>query len=1060
MVLLSFTTPNHIRLINACYPAAPLAAGPQYQPNSQELSRLTYYASNRPSKLNKVSQELEKRSKTQARRAQGGGNLKYRAQLLITLEVYRALTTECRRDLALFSGGVLASIEIALVCLPKDLEVVARAASTFTAWATYTDGTLLGVDNSLTQSYLHVLRLFSTMGTAEPDKMDEEYKSRKRLVGLACVSSAIQSDALFGTMSIFSQQVEIIVASLLDVITQAELSVLTTEATAVETFSSSSAPNPFVAEFQQQRPVAQRRAPSIHVHVDGEKGPSFHDVVGTSLRALQAMVGRSNAIQVPTVLVAIFNSFDDTKQPGGWDNIEFCRWLASKVTDWAQYQYRFAVPTRLLERLMNAKDAPAPTSLHFALISMITTVFTSATPLVNLSTSDILSTLLNLMNSRLAVSPKDELLQPIVECVSSLGTHIYYADQLQDLAEQLVNRLVSIQVNGALGRGRESNDAGREEGMRCLVACLDGLLRVADQTHPPPRPRATSPSLKQHQSNDSAGSSQRFQEAMLSGVPITPGGTAIVARGRRNKVAPEVWQDTLALLCEAQYHVRSAYAAALVRFLREEIDKEPFAIGVDMPNTHTRRFAGTEHSVPPLVSDPTTRFLNALHASAFTLALASNLGLISNGPSTSSETSLIDTTSRPSPINIIPPTPAASEKTRGPVLEVNGSIVDASAEDLAQSAQTARRSLGSAAGQRARKASLGLTLLDLSPPDGASLKAAPATLSDYSHLLNILIAVHETLPARSLLTGVPMVLAMDAAARADLEKDDKMILRRKAAIREVVVKIWAVIGGIWECAEITSLIQREAGDLFEASCLPVMDEEHRSLPMHQAEKPIEFEAFSVAEIHALVKKAYVIDPQTALALLSQNANVQKATGLDAASVVARLSSPWSAEKAVRESTEAIQDRDQYTRSEGGAHLLKISPGMMSNDNKSLASIARTARGVGVEHLRDALEGRGSMSNVHLPGSGAYSFSTEGDHHRPSTQGGTKDVNLARLAVASAHNKNRKPLLNKPADVADVLNKLGIGQQKPDKMLHTPFSDGLKQQDGACVIFLYWSAYVN
>lgn len=131
--------------------------------------------------------------------------------------------------------------------------------------------------------------------------------------------------------------------------------------------------------------------------------------------------------------------------------------------------------------------------------------------------------------------------------------------------------------------------------------------------------------------------------------------------------------------------------------------------------------------------------------------------------------------------------------------------------------------------------------------------------------------------------------------------------------------------------------------------------------------------------------------------------------------------------------------------------MKISPGMMSNDNKSLASIARTTRGVGVEHLRDALEGRGSMSNVHLPGSGAYSFSTEGDHHRPSIQGGTKDVNLARLAVASAHNKNRKPLLNKPGDVADVLNKLGIGQQKPDKMLHTPFSGGQKQQDNACVV---------
>lgn len=121
----------------------------------------------------------------------------------MTLEILRALTAECRRDLALFSSGVLASIDIALVCLPKDLEVVARAASTasppildlagqegdklidfsatlqFTAWATYTDGTLLGVDESLTQTYLSVLRMFSKMGITDVEKKaDEEFRSR------------------------------------------------------------------------------------------------------------------------------------------------------------------------------------------------------------------------------------------------------------------------------------------------------------------------------------------------------------------------------------------------------------------------------------------------------------------------------------------------------------------------------------------------------------------------------------------------------------------------------------------------------------------------------------------------------------------------------------------------------------------------------------------------------------------------------------------------------------------------------------------------------------------
>jgi len=38
-------TPNHVQLLNACYPpSSALVAAPNYAPSSHELSRLTYYA--------------------------------------------------------------------------------------------------------------------------------------------------------------------------------------------------------------------------------------------------------------------------------------------------------------------------------------------------------------------------------------------------------------------------------------------------------------------------------------------------------------------------------------------------------------------------------------------------------------------------------------------------------------------------------------------------------------------------------------------------------------------------------------------------------------------------------------------------------------------------------------------------------------------------------------------------------------------------------------------------------------------------------------------------------
>jgi hypothetical protein len=60
-------TPHHVLLVAACYPpsSALPSAGPDYRPNTQELSRLTYYATNHPGKIHKVGAELEKHAKSE-----------------------------------------------------------------------------------------------------------------------------------------------------------------------------------------------------------------------------------------------------------------------------------------------------------------------------------------------------------------------------------------------------------------------------------------------------------------------------------------------------------------------------------------------------------------------------------------------------------------------------------------------------------------------------------------------------------------------------------------------------------------------------------------------------------------------------------------------------------------------------------------------------------------------------------------------------------------------------------------------------------------------------------
>jgi protein EFR3 len=66
---------NHRNLVDTCYPAAKALPniGPEYRPNSNELSRLAYYTSNKPAKLLKVGQYLDGKVSGFAKGVNGSG---------------------------------------------------------------------------------------------------------------------------------------------------------------------------------------------------------------------------------------------------------------------------------------------------------------------------------------------------------------------------------------------------------------------------------------------------------------------------------------------------------------------------------------------------------------------------------------------------------------------------------------------------------------------------------------------------------------------------------------------------------------------------------------------------------------------------------------------------------------------------------------------------------------------------------------------------------------------------------------------------------------------------
>ena len=562
----------------------------------------------------------------------------------------------------------------------------------------------------------------------------------------------------------------------------------------------------------RSQPVNERRAVSVHLHKDGEKGPSLSDVAGSALSIFKAMMAQSNGAQIGLIMQAAFNSLD---RRNNWRKTNHCRWLAQAGAEWAQYQNRYAVPTRLVERLLETPDSTSQ-PMHTALTSMVITVFTSPTPLVNISTSDVISNLINLVLRRTAINPDDPLLPHLVESISSLGTHVYYADQIQDLAGELISRLVTIETRTKLG----VYNKGRTQAIRSLLAGLLGLVQAADVQS------------AKHTGEIDNPKTPAISTILLNQKDEAEHGHKRVHPSRRTKISPEVWQDTLILLCDGDYAVRADYAQALVSYIDFEIPRKGDHAGPDGIKRSTSIDEGqakqAKTTIAIIYGDSVTRFLNALHAYVYALATTVSLGIGTgaqnsaspsptpsrNGVPADHNALTVAVPTQDAEINVFPPTPMESthklavidyaqkneeedEKEEKEKLETNGNgngKVEETKDSPSHSEPQSRRS--TLAGTRGLRHMSGMQrLLDWFPTGPQSEKLSSATLSDYGHILNILVAVQEHLPVRALLTSVPMLLALDDASKEYRER----VPQRYNALQEVLARVWLTLGRIWDC---------------------------------------------------------------------------------------------------------------------------------------------------------------------------------------------------------------------------------------------------------------------
>ena len=319
-----------------------------------------------------------------------------------------------------------------------------------------------------------------------------------------------------------------------------------------------------------------------------------------------------------------------------------------------------------------------------------------------------------------------------------------------------------IEVQGILVRDKEHFLQSRSSAIRCLLEGLLGLVRTANSTESPILEPVTKESEASRKGGDESTS-------------------------RRTKVPPDIWQDTLSLLCDSESTVRNECSAVLLYYILEEMPKHGENTDVlkhaRRPADNPPRHIQIAHTFPRM-TDTGSRFLNVLHAYVYILATSPALGMPSNAVHT-------QVPNEPSPI------------VSAAVIEDPGNP-RTSNDNSAHSLNNKRRSLTNAHGPRARKESLVLRLLDKTP--SCLTTSAQASEHDYANLLKILTTVQVQLPIRGLLVGLPMILALDAVVKT-LDCDSAAI-EQIIAIRTIIAHVWLTIGQVWTVRAVIALAEK------------------------------------------------------------------------------------------------------------------------------------------------------------------------------------------------------------------------------------------------------------
>ena len=618
--------PKHQLLILKCYPRLPKNSAADVKPNGSELSYLLYYASTRRSKLQKVGSFLERKTASDVSRSQSARVL-VTLQILTALLENKAVGAGS--GFALIAPYVLKIVreilqntnDISLIeATLATWEVFCQHQDQATLKADHEYRELYEDVVRRYASFAHKERGKklgkSTQTVAVHDAI------RLREAGLGAIKSIVLSDAL---ASESGRQLDVVVPAVLSNIHGEDEDYL---AHLVRLSRSHEEDEKEKALARRMSIVAVRSHTGLtdgsmdtdprqaEGSVQAADELAEEDAAVLALDCLRLIFAGENRPQIRSATSAILRYMADLhyrpptrtsekqEQVPDLTSNTWATKLFEICTAWTPVQDRFILMVTAVETLVRLPLRESDLAQHLLYTHLVGHILTSDLNLIGLSVMDVLLSLVQQVlrvlqlngpqvqgrsaavqlfssqeelkspDSSLSSGPqlpsapseaRIRLIERLKHCISDLGTHVYYTDQITDMVSAILLRL---KPNPApTGQQNPLITAAAIEEPKLAVA------EVASNVSIPARERSnstTSGFFSFHTARQIALESVR--DIMLvsnSARSLSTGGVA----ESRNKVPIQIWEGTQWLLRDPAASVRMAYVDALTTWLHLETKK-------------------------------------------------------------------------------------------------------------------------------------------------------------------------------------------------------------------------------------------------------------------------------------------------------------------------------------------------------------------------------------------------------------------------------------------------------------------------------------------------------